>query len=101
MNTRRETISYSRATIGCFVLLVTTIVLYLYFLNMSVVEVVLRTEHTQNQNQLKTEIALLEARYIESQHTIAERIANLQGYDTDVSKIFVSREAARLVLRDE
>ena len=74
---------------------------YLYFLNLSVVEVVLRTEYAQQQNELRTEIALLEARYIEAQHTIAERIASLEGYDTDVAKIFVSREAASLVLREE
>jgi len=101
MNTRRETISYSKATVGCFALVITTVVLYLYFLNMSVVEVVLRTEYTQEQNQLNTEIALLESQFIEAQHTIAARIATLQGYDTDVAKIFVSREAASLVLRDE
>jgi hypothetical protein len=101
MNNRREIISYSKATLGCLFLLVTCVVLYLYFLNMSVVHVVMRTEYTQEQNSLRTEIAMLEARYIESQHTIAERIASLQGYDTDISKIFVSRESASLVLRDE
>lgn len=100
MNTRRETISYSKTTIACFVLLIATVVLYLYFLNMSVVEVVLRTGYAQEKNQLNTEIALLEARYIESQHTIAARIATLQGYDTDVAKIFVSREASSFVLRE-
>jgi hypothetical protein len=101
MNTRREIISYSKATLGCLFLLVLSVMLYLYFLNMSVVQVVMRTQYTQEQNSLRTEIAMLEARYIESQHTIAARIASLQGYDTDVAKIFVSREASSLVLRDE
>ncbi len=98
MNTRRETITYSKTTIGCLVLLVSSVVLYLYFLNMSVVQVVLRTQYTQEKNQLNTEIALLEARYIQTQHTIAARIATLQGYDTDVEKIFVARESSSLVL---
>ena len=98
MNTRRETISYSKTTIGCFGLLVVSVFLYLYFLNMSVVEVVLRTQYTQEKNQLNTEIALLEAQYIETQHTIAAKIATLQGYDTDVEKIFVSGAASSLVL---
>ncbi len=101
MNTRRDTISYSKTTLCCFALLVTTVVLYLYFLNMSVVEVVLRTEFVQEKNQLNTEIALLEADFIEAQHTIAARIATLQGYDTDVAKIFVSREASSLVVRSQ
>ena len=101
MNTRREIISYSKATLGCMCLLVLSVILYLYFLNMSVVHVVMRTQYTQEQNTLRTEISQLEAQYIESQHTIAARIATLQGYDTDVAKIFVSRESASLVLRDE
>lgn len=101
MNTRREIISYSKATLGCLLLLVLSVVFYLYFLNMSVVQVVMRTQYTQEQNALRTEIAMLETRYIESQHTIAARIASLQGYDTDVAKVFVARESASLVLRGE
>ena len=101
MNSRREIITYSKATLACIGLLVLSVVLYLYFLNMSVVQVVVRTEYNQEQNKLRTEIAQLEAQYIESQHTIAARIASLQGYDTDVAKVFVSREAASLVLRDQ
>jgi len=101
MNKSREKISYSKTTLSCLLLLVASVVLYLYFLNMSVVHVVMRTEFTQEKNELRTEIAMLEARYIESQHTIAARISSLQGYETDVAKIFVSREPASLVLRDE
>jgi len=101
MNNRREIISYSKTTLSCLFLLVLSVILYLYFLNMSVVHVVMRTEFSQEQNSLRTEIAMLEAQYIESQHTIAARIASLQGYDTDVAKIFVSREPASLVLSGE
>jgi predicted transcriptional regulator len=101
MNKSRDKISYSKTTLSCLLLLVLSVVLYLYFLNMSVVHVVMRTEFKQEQNTLRTEIAMLEARYIESQHTIAARISTLQGYETDVAKIFVSREPASLVLRGE
>lgn len=101
MKKSRDKISYSKATLSCLLLLVLSVILYLYFLNMSVVQVVMRTEFTQEQNALRTEIALLEAQYIESQHTIAARISSLQGYETDVAKIFVSREPASLVLRDQ
>lgn len=101
MKKSRDKISYSRTTLSCLLLLLSSVVLYLYFLNMSVVQVVLRTEYTQEQRDLKTQIAMLESQYIESQHTIAARISSLQGYETDVAKIFVSRQPASLVLRDE
>lgn len=91
MATHRETIKHSKATLICVCLLVSTIVLYLYFLNMSVVQVVMRTEHVQKQHNLNAEIAMLEASYIEAEHTIAARIATLDGYDTNTPKIFVSR----------
>lgn len=74
------------------------IVFYLYFLNMSVVQVVVRSEHVQAQRELRGEIAELEARYIEAQHQVAAKIATLEGYDTDTAKIFVSREQSSLVL---
>ncbi len=101
MVTSRETIKHSKATMGCVASLLLMIVLYLYFLNMSVVQVVMRTEHVQQQNNLNAEIASLEASYIEAQHKIASRIATLEGYDTNTSKIFVSREQASFVLGTE
>ena len=101
MSTRRDTIKHSKVTYGFVGLFVSTILLYLYFLNMSVVHVVLRSEYIQQQQALSTDIALLESRYIEAQHTIASRIATLDGYNTNTPKIFVSREQALLVLASE
>lgn len=102
MKKRRESIARnSRTTVACLGLLVGAVILYLYFLNMSVVQVVMRTGFVEEQRQLSAEIALLEAEYIEAQHTISARIATLEGYDTNTDKIFVSREQARFVLRDE
>ena len=98
MATRRDTIKHSKATFGCFGILIVTIVLYLYFLNMSVVQVVMRTEHVQRQQELNAEIAMLEASYIKAQHKISERIATLEGYDTNTTKVFLSREQASFVL---
>ncbi|MCB9816121.1 hypothetical protein H6786_01880 [Candidatus Nomurabacteria bacterium] len=97
MSKSRDTISYSKATIGCVCLLVSAVALYLYFLNMSVVQVVMRTESVQEQRELQAEIAALEAKYIEAQHVIAARIATLEGYNTDIPKIFVSRADTSLV----
>lgn len=97
MKNRRDTIKPSTVTLACVALLVSMIVFYLYFLNMSVVQVVMRTEHVQKQHKLNNEIALLEARYIKSQHVVATKIASLDGYNTSAPKVFVSREQASLV----
>lgn len=51
----------------------------------------MRKEAVQSQNELRAEIAQLETQYIEAQHTIAARIAVLDGYDTEAEKIFISR----------
>ncbi|MBP6923947.1 MAG: hypothetical protein KBC62_03425 [Candidatus Pacebacteria bacterium] len=93
-------ISPSKQTALCVGLLMTAVVAYLYFLNLSVVHVVMRKEATQESNQLRTEIAMLETTYIQSQHKIADRIANLEGYSIDTEKIFITRGETSLVLRD-
>jgi hypothetical protein len=98
MKKRRETIKSSSLTIALIGLLFGAVVLYLYFLNMSVVHVVMRQEHVQSQNQLNTEIAELEARFIEAQHSISIKIAEADNYQEELDKVFVSREQASLVL---
>jgi hypothetical protein len=101
MATRRDTIKNSKATFVCVGLFISTIVLYLYFLNMSVVQVVMRTEHVQKQNELNAEIAMLEASYIKAQHRISSRIATLDGYNLDTPKIFITRKQSGLVFGGE
>ena len=101
MVTSRETIKLSRATIGCLCLLVGSVVLYLYFLNMSVVQVVMRTEHVQVQNKLRADIAMLESSYIEAEQQIADHIATLNDQDRDAPKIFVPRERGSFVLGNQ
>ena len=81
-------------------LLMMAIAAYLYFLNVSVINVVMRKEASQEQNRLRTEIAMLETSYIQAQHTIADRIASLDGYSVDNEKIFITRGETSLVLRD-
>ena len=100
MSKSRDTIKESRVTIGCLCLLVFSFVAYLYFLNISVVHVVMRKEASHDINELKTEIAVLETAFIESQHTIASRIATLDGFSIESKKIFVTRGDTSLVLRD-
>lgn len=81
-------------------LLLVAVGVYLYFLNLSVVHVVMRKEVIADQNQIRTDIAALETSYIEAQHKIANRIAQLDGYSIDTAKIFVTRGEDSLVLRD-
>lgn len=100
MRSSRDTISYSKVTLGSIGFLIGMVVLYLYFLNVSVVQVVMRTEQIQKHNQLNSEISILEASYIQAQHTIANRIASLEGYNTNTPKIFVSRDQASFVFND-
>lgn len=93
-------ISNSQQTFICMTLLMMAIAAYLYFLNVSVINVVMRKEASQEQNRLRTEIAMLETSYIQAQHTIADRIASLDGYSVDNEKIFITRGETSLVLRD-
>lgn len=94
----RETIKYSPVTIACAVMLVIAVAAYLYFLNMSVVQVVMRTEAAQDRYLLNAEIALLESDYIVAQHEIASRIATNMDFDNDMEKIFVSAGSNKVVL---
>ncbi len=98
---RRDIFAPANRTLLCGVLLIASIATYLYFLNVSVVHVVMRKEAVQERNQLHTEIAALEAAYMEAQHAIAARMGTLEGYNPNSEKIFVSRNQASLVLRDE
>jgi hypothetical protein len=94
MTNSRNTIKHSTITLTCFGLLVVTIASYLYFLNMSVVQVVMRTETVQKQRELTAQIAVLESSYIDAQHEIASRLGTLTNYQSDSDKIFVARPSA-------
>lgn len=93
----RDTISYSKMTFSCFFLLLVAVLCYLYFLNMAVVEVVLRSDMANQQQTLHAEIATLESQYIDAQHIVAARITTLDGYINDTEKLFVSRSESSLV----
>lgn len=55
------------------------------------VHVVLRQDAIQEAATLQAEIAMLETEYIAAKHTIAQRVAQLDGFDTEVDKIFITR----------
>jgi hypothetical protein len=82
------------------VLFFTLIILYMYFLSMSVVHVVLRKEINRSVAETSSQIATLEASYIESQHKVSDKIAALDTFTETNSKIFVTRGPNASVLTD-
>jgi hypothetical protein len=78
-------------------ILLLCVVAYMYFLSMSVVHVVFRKEINQESRLLESQIASLEARYIEAQHAVSERIASAQSLTETNEKIFVTRAPETLV----
>lgn len=93
MSKSRETISYSPYTLILFGVIGAALVGYLYFLNLSVVHVVMRKEVMQDLQDTKNQIALLETEYISAQHTIAANMAAVSEFQQDQVKIFVMRDA--------
>jgi hypothetical protein len=100
MNRSKKLLGSSTQTLLCASLLIGSVILYLYFLNLSVVHVVMRKEANLEQNRLRAEIAALESSYIEAQHLIAGRIASRTDFSVDSDKIFITRGETSLVLRD-
>lgn len=95
MNYRRDTTEYCLLTPILLGLSLLSIIAYVYFLNLSVVHVVLQKSSFSYVQDLKNEIALLEAEYIEAQHTIAERMATIEGLEAERTKIFVARDLTK------
>lgn len=99
MTKSRDTVAYSPYTLGLLAIIGVGLISYLYFLNLSVVHVVMQKEVTLKLQESKNEIALLETEYIEAQHTIAAAMAQVSDFEVDQRKIFVMRDAsANLVL---
>jgi hypothetical protein len=71
----------------------------MYFVSVAVVEVVIRTEVSQDIQKIASEISTLESTYIKAQHTVSTDIALLRGYTKSSKKTFIDRGADSLVLR--
>ncbi len=99
MNTKPLHFNNNLITSVCLGLLILGIVAYVYFLSISVVHVVMRKEATAQIGQLRSDIAYLEASYIEAKHQISARVASLEGFNQNQRKVFISKEEQSLVLR--
>ncbi len=104
MNIRTLTVPQSHISRYFTILVVVffvLIALYMYFLSMSVVHVVLRKEVINEKRTLESEIARLESKYIEAQHTVSDKIATLENFTETEEKIFITRgETPTLVLSE-
>lgn len=101
MKKRRATFSHISFTPIGALLLVVVVFSYLFFLNQSVIHVVLREEAERAISEHTTVITNLEANLIEAQFIITERVASLDNYQVEHQKLFVTRGEASLVLRSQ
>ncbi len=99
MNFKTIQINNHLVTSFCIGLLALSIIAYMYFLSLSVVHVVMRKEATQKIGQMRSDIAALEASYIEARHQISARVASLEGFNQNQKKVFINKEEQSLVLR--
>lgn len=72
-------------------------VLYMYLLSSSVIHVVISKEAESSIYEVGSEIASLEAEYMEIQHSISKEVVEQNGYIAAGSKIFVDRSNTSLV----
>ena len=99
MKSRTLQINNPLVTSLCMGLLIVSVVAYMYFLSLSVVHVVMRKEATAQIGQLRSDIANLEASYIEAKHQISAKVATIDGFSQNQEKIFISKAEQSLVLR--
>ena len=99
MNTKPLHFNNHLITSMCIGLFVFAVIAYMYFLSLSVVHVVMRKVASQQIGHLRSEIASLESTYIEAKHQISARVANLDGFNQNQNKIFISKGEQSLVLR--
>lgn len=89
-------------TIVCSCLLVLSVVLYMYFLSLSVVHVVMQKEVLREAQSIQSEIAQLESAYIEAHHQVSQKVAIIDEYSAVKEKTFIVRAAGQgLVLRSD
>jgi hypothetical protein len=79
-------------------ILLSVIVLYMYFLSASVVHVVMRKEVDKEMVALGSTVSGLETEFIEAQHRVSENIASLKGFKHADEKVFIDRSDTTLVL---
>jgi len=85
---------------SAFILLLSLVILYVYFLSLSVVEVVVRKQIDSDISHIHSDISELEETYISMQHSVSQEIAMQQGFVKTTKKVFVDRSDTDLALSD-
>ncbi len=98
---RKQNNLEKKLCIALFSIALVFFAVYIYLVSASVVHVVIRSEILQDSKKLRSEIALLEGRYIRAQHNISSEIASLEGYTEISKKVFIDRSVSIFVLADE
>lgn len=101
-NTKQHMIDTQNVAIVCtFTFVLILFAAYVYFVSASVLHVVMRQEVERQMSTLHTDIATLEAKYIQAQHAVSKDIASLQGYVETEEKIFLDRSTVAAVALKE
>lgn len=91
-------ISGKRVALTLVGLMLMLALMYIYFVFMSVVHVVIRTEIQHDIKAVASEISSYERTYIASQHHVSEQLAVQTGYVAVSDKDFIDRTQTHLVL---
>ena len=70
---------------------------YMYFVSMSVVDVVMRKEADSQIAEIGTSVSQLESQYIEMQHSVSSDIATMKGFVSADKKVFINKHDDTLV----
>lgn len=89
----------SRAFYLAGAFLAVSFISYVYFVSVSIADVVMRKEVDTQIAALATTISQLEGEYIEMQHSLSNDVASLKGFVAIESKVFIDTTAETLVLR--
>lgn len=81
----------SRLFYIAFVSLCTIFFAYIYFVSISIADVVMRKEVDKQITDISTKISQLETSYIDMQHAVSNDIASHNGYVVVNTKIFIDK----------
>lgn len=99
-NYKQISIAIARGSVNpalCFAIVV-LLVMYGYFLSMTVVHVVVQKDFSYERSDLTSKITMLETQYMSAQHHISERVTETPDLLANENKIFISRTEPSLVL---
>lgn len=101
MKRHKQTIVYkgeSRLFYGALFSCIAVVIVYAYFVSLSVIDVVMRKETNAQIAQYHSTLSGLEAEYIELQHAVSSDVATMRGFVSPREKYFIDTSTETLVL---